>query len=97
MEPPQATLAKITAPTVWRYAPNANLALLDALPTAAREHEIKKAADTFASTRRNIFVHYATPILEDRRKRLLASGLRKKKYPKTAAQLWQSIGHDEEV
>ena len=96
MEPTQGILATITAATVWRYAPIANLTLLDALPPAARERETKKAADTFASTGRNVFVHYATPILEERRNRLLASGLRKKKYPKTAPQLWQSIGHDEE-
>ena len=96
MEPAHDTLAQTTAPIAWSYAPIANLPLLDALPPATRERETKKAADTFASTSRNVFVHYATPILEERRKRLLASGLRKKKYPKTAAQLWRIIGHDEE-
>ena len=96
MEPAVDPIAQITAPIIWNYVPLANLPLLDALPPAARERETKKAADTFASTGRNVFVHYATPILEERRKRLLASGLRRKKYPKTAAQLWHMIGHDEE-
>ena len=96
MEPENEKLATAIAPIVWNYAPIADLHVLEALPRAARERETKKAADTFASTGRNVFVHYAAPILDERRKRLLTSGLRKKKYPKTAAQLWLNVGHEEQ-
>jgi hypothetical protein len=96
MEPENERLAAIVAPVVWKYAPMADLHVLEALPPAARERETRKAVDTFASTGRNVFVHYTAPILDERRKRLLAAGLRKKKYSKSAAQLWQSIGEEEQ-
>lgn len=90
-EPP----GSIISPTVWRYEPVVNLTHLEAFPQAARERETKKAASTFASTGRNIFVYYVTPILHERRRRLLISGIQKKKYTKTAAQVWQTVSHEE--
>ncbi|KAK3701081.1 hypothetical protein LTR37_015643 [Vermiconidia calcicola] len=87
------------APTVvsipWRIPTVTNLTMLEALPPAARQRETKKIADTFASTGRNIFVHYMTPILELRRQLLLNSRTTKKGFPKTAAQLWQSLDAEE--
>ena len=71
------------------------LASLDAFPAAAREREIAKAAHTFASTGRNIFVHYVEPTLSARRRRLLASGTIKRTYHKSAAQLWQVQNTDQ--
>lgn len=96
MEHEAEQLATITAPIDWKFNTVTNLTHIEALPAAAKEREIKQAADTFASTGRNVFVHHATPILEERRKRLLASGLRKKEYPKSAPQLYQVIGAEEE-
>ena len=89
-------LAQITAPLACRIESVLETALYEAFPPTSRDRELKKAADTFASTGRNVFVHYITPILEQRRKLLLASGLTKKKYPKTAAQLWPTLGAEEE-
>lgn len=89
-------LVHVTALVYWTYQSVANLTHLDALPPAARERETKKAADIFASTGRNLFVRYATPILEERRKRLLATGLRKKKYAKSAVQVWQGVGIEQQ-
>ncbi|KAK5693676.1 hypothetical protein LTR97_010245 [Elasticomyces elasticus] len=68
---------------------------LDKFPPAARARELKKAADTFACSGRNVFVHYVAPILETRRTKLLASSVTKKKYTKTAAQLWHSLEQDD--
>ncbi|KAK3621211.1 hypothetical protein LTR56_022921 [Elasticomyces elasticus] len=68
---------------------------LDKFPPAARARELKKAADAFACSGRNVFVHYVAPILETRRKKLLASSVTKKKYTKTAAQLWHSLEQDD--
>ncbi|KAK5681534.1 hypothetical protein LTS10_006066 [Elasticomyces elasticus] len=68
---------------------------LDKFPPAARARELKKAADTFACSGRNVFVHYVAPTLETRRKKLLASSVTKKKYTKTAAQLWHSLEQDD--
>ena len=96
MESENEKLAAIVAPVVWNNTPIATLDLLEALPLAARERETKQAADTFASTGRNLFVHYATPILKERRRHLLAAGMRKKKYLKSAPQLWQSVGQEEQ-
>ncbi|KAK5737432.1 hypothetical protein LTR17_006659 [Elasticomyces elasticus] len=75
--------------------PVLNLQGLDKFPPAARARELKKAADSFACSGRNIFVHYVAPILETRRKKLLASSVTKKKYTKTAAQLWHSLEQDD--
>ena len=88
-------LFKVTAPTTWKIPTVIDLAKLEALPPAAKERETKQAADTFASTGRNVFVHYVTPILEGRRKLLLEANIRKKKYPKTAAQIWQTVDAEE--
>lgn len=87
--------AQITAPLARRVAPVLETALYDVFPPAAKDRELKKAADTFASTGRNVFVHYAAPILEHRRNLLLVSGLTKKKYPKTAAQIWPTLSSEE--
>lgn len=87
--------ADVIAPIAWMIPSVINLATLEALPPAAGIREVKKAADTFASTGRNVFVHYATPILSKRRELLLASGLTKKKYYKTAAQVWPTLAQDD--
>src|ERR1700744_5067987 len=79
----------------WKFLPVTNIPTLDSLPPAARERGTEKAASTFASTGRNLFVHYAAPILEKRRQILLSSGTRKKKYAKTASQLWPTLSHDQ--
>lgn len=84
-------LAKVIAPIAWKFQPATNLSNIEALPARAKERETKKAADTFASTGRNVFVHYVTPVLDERRTLLLASSTTKKKYTKTAPQLWQSL------
>ena len=88
-------LEDVIAPISWKILPVTNLAAFEALPPAAKDRETKKAADTFASGRRNIFVHYVTPILNERRRLLLGSGLTKKNYHKTAAQVWQALETDE--
>ena len=88
-------LAKVTAPIAWKYLPVTNISTLSALPPAAQERETKNAANTFASTGRNLFVYYVTRILTNRRSLLLESGTTKKKYPKTAAQLWQTVETEE--
>ncbi|KAK5705588.1 hypothetical protein LTR17_021533 [Elasticomyces elasticus] len=75
--------------------PVLSLQRLEKFPPAARARELKKAADIFACSGRNIFVHYVAPILETRRKKLLASFVTKKKYTKTAAQLWHSLEQDD--
>ncbi|KAK3620871.1 hypothetical protein LTR56_023144 [Elasticomyces elasticus] len=75
--------------------PVLSLQHLDRFPPAARARELKKAADIFACSGRNIFVHYVAPILETRRKKLLTSVVTKKKYTKTAAQLWYSLEQDD--
>ena len=74
---------------VKQVRPVKELASLNAFPAAAREREILKAAHTFASTGRNVFVHYVEPILDERRRSLLADGTTRKKYYKSAAQVWQ--------
>lgn len=84
-------LARITAPIHWNISPVTDLSHIEALPPAAKARELKKAADTFASTGRNVFVHYVSPILSARRQHLLESNTTKKKFSKTAAQLWQSV------
>lgn len=83
--------AHVNASSSWRIPPVIDVGTLEALPPAAKHRETKKAADTFASTGRNIFVHYVSPILAKRREMLLASGTTKKKYPRTAAQLWSKL------
>ncbi|KAK3699525.1 hypothetical protein LTR37_016394 [Vermiconidia calcicola] len=88
-------LAHVVAPVSWEIPPVTNLRTLEALPPAAKQRETKKIADSFASTGRNIFVHYATPILDKRRQLLLSSGITKKRYPKAAAQLWQILDPEE--
>ena len=88
-------ITELTAPVDWKISPVTNLANIEALPPAARNREIKKAADTFASTGRNVFVHYVTSILEERCERLLASCITMKKYTKIAPQLWQNLDADE--
>ena len=66
--------ASVTMPQMtYKIPPVADLTVLSALPPAAQLRETKKAADTFASTGRNIFVHYITPVLEKRRALLLAA------------------------
>lgn len=85
------TLAKVIEPIAWKVSPVTNVAVFEALPPAAKDRETKKAADTFASTGRNVFVHYVTPILSRRRELLISSGYTKKKYPKTAAQTWSTL------
>ena len=82
-------------PLAWKFSTVVDLSKLEALPPAAKNSEIQKAADTFASSGRNIFVHYVAPILDMRRKILLASGTTKKKHPKTAAQLYQTLDADQ--
>lgn len=65
------------------------------LPPAAQAREAKKIANTFVSTGRNIFVHYATPILQHGGALLLASGLTKKRFYESTAQVFQILDHDE--
>jgi hypothetical protein len=88
-------LANIIAPVEWSIPPVITFTNIDALPKAAAEREVKKAVDSFASTGRNLFVHFTTPVLNHRRELLLRTGATKKKYPKTAAQLWQGLDYEE--
>ena len=67
------------------------IAKLERLPQAAKATELSERACTFTSSGRNIFVHYVEPVLNCRRAALHSSGLTKKKWFKTAAQLWQTM------
>ncbi|KAF2480759.1 hypothetical protein BDY17DRAFT_326637 [Neohortaea acidophila] len=87
--------AKADTPMSHNIPSVIDLSHLKALPPASKWRELKKAADTFASTGRNLFVHYASPILVRRRELLRASGSTKKKYPKTPAQLWPTLDADD--
>ncbi|KAK3626650.1 hypothetical protein LTR22_023077 [Elasticomyces elasticus] len=88
--------ARMSLPALgFSIPPVLSLQHLDRFPPAARARELKKAADIFACSGRNIFVHYVAPILETRRKKLLTSVVTKKKYTKTAAQLWYSLEQDD--
>ena len=75
----------------WQIAAVTDVAQLERLPPASRAREIKKAADNFASNGRNLFVHYVGPILNKRRELLIASSITKKRYYKTAAQIWPTV------
>lgn len=71
---------------------------IDALPPSARATELAKRANTFASSGKTVYVHYVEPALSHRRAILLSTGKARKRYTKTAAQLWQSLQreqHDE--
>lgn len=63
----------------------------------SRERDIRHAAERFASTPRNIFVHWVQPILDQRRSDLQATGVIRKKYYKSAAQLWPAVANDIEM
>lgn len=75
----------------YHIAAVTNVAQLQQLPPASRARETKKVADNFASNGRNLFVHYVGPILDKRRELLIASGTTKKRFYKTAAQIWPTV------
>ncbi|EMC91431.1 hypothetical protein BAUCODRAFT_39604 [Baudoinia panamericana UAMH 10762] len=81
----------MVAQDATRARPVVDIQRYDKFPPASRERELKKVADTFVSSGRNVFVHHVQAVLELRRTALLASGTTKKKYPKTAAQLWHGL------
>ena len=83
------------ASPAWHIAAVTDVAQLERLPPASRAREIKKAVDNFASNGRNIFVHYVEPILDKRRELLIASGTTKKRFYKTAVQIWQSVQRED--
>lgn len=64
---------------------------ITALPPTAQATELAKRANTFASSSKNIFVHYVEPILNHRRTELLSRGKNRKKFTKSAVQLWQGL------
>ena len=64
---------------------------LERMPPAARASELSERANTFASSGRNVFIHYVELMLDCRRAALHSSGLTKKRYFKTTAQLWQTM------
>lgn len=85
--------AIVTRPSHVR--PVIDIARFDAFPQAARARELTKAVNTFASSGKNVFMHYVEPTLNRRRTELLKTGMTKKKYHKTAAQLWPSVEQEE--
>ena len=86
-DPPKTQLnpTTTTSPTV---RPVIELSRFNAFPPTTRARELSKAANTFTSSGKTIFVHYAEPILRTRRALLLESGTTRKKFYKTATQLW---------
>ncbi|KAF2765174.1 hypothetical protein EJ03DRAFT_219012 [Teratosphaeria nubilosa] len=70
---------------------------LQALASATRPRLLKAAADDFASSGESVFVHYAAPILQERRTALLKSGTTNINYFKTASQLWPNLPDEEQV
>jgi hypothetical protein len=66
---------------------------IEALPPAAKSRELKRETDTFASSGKTVFAHFTAPILERRRSMLLKTGTRRKRYHKTAAQLWSTLAN----
>ncbi|KAK4500075.1 hypothetical protein PRZ48_008261 [Zasmidium cellare] len=66
-------------------------------PRTARQREITKLVEKFSGNGVHLFIHYTSPILEARRKTLLASGTTKKKYPKSAHQLWTGLNDEQKV
>lgn len=68
--------------------PVRDISVYKAFPATSRERELKEDADLFASSGKQAFVHYTQPVLDRRRIELLSSRTTKKKYHKTASQLW---------
>ncbi|USW57984.1 hypothetical protein Slin15195_G113030 [Septoria linicola] len=79
----------------YQPRPVDDVAKYNAFPAVARQREIVKAATNFAGNARNIFVHYTEPVLQQRRREVLATGRTKKLFTKTAAQLWPTLAQAE--
>lgn len=80
-----------TAKEAERFGPVIDILRFDRFPPAARKRELKRAADAFASSPKPIFKHYVDPVLKQFRAVRLSSGKARKKYYKTAVQLWQDL------
>lgn len=77
-----------SAPITFRPKPLYDLKKYAKFSQAARHREVVKIVDKFSGNGVHLFVHYVSPILEVRRKALTASGTTRKKYHKSASQLW---------
>ncbi|KAK5122391.1 hypothetical protein LTR85_003975 [Meristemomyces frigidus] len=91
---PAGTLLPTSPSPAYEIPPLLNareIGHINALPQAARAAELAKRANTFASSGKCLFIHFAEPVLNYRRTELLSRGKNKKKYTKTALQLWQSL------
>ncbi|KAK4616323.1 hypothetical protein CLAFUW4_10372 [Fulvia fulva] len=64
-------------------------------PQTARQRELAKEATRFAANAIYLFCHHVTPVLEARRKALLATSTRRKKYHKSADLIWRALPHDQ--
>lgn len=60
----------------------------EAFPPAAKERLILKEVNTFVGNAIHLFNHHVTPILDLRRKQVVECGKTKRKFLKTAKQLW---------
>ncbi|KAF2169052.1 hypothetical protein M409DRAFT_21061 [Zasmidium cellare ATCC 36951] len=83
------------ASPLLRPRPLLDLKTLNRFPGAARQRELIKLVDKVSGNGVHLFIHYTSPILEARRKTLLASGTTKKKYPKSTSQLWTTLDDEQ--
>ncbi|KAF2212711.1 hypothetical protein CERZMDRAFT_84354 [Cercospora zeae-maydis SCOH1-5] len=78
----------------YRPQPVLDVAKYKAFPPAARKREIDRAVRSFTGNAQNVFVHYVEPVLQERRRELLAKKT-KKLYHKTAAQFWSFVSQEQ--
>lgn len=93
---PGSTIPHMTSSISAKAVINARQAAnINALPLRAKATELAKVAYTFASSGKNMFVHYTRDVLEDRRSRLLNSGTARKLYTKKAPSLWDNLEQEQ--